>query len=67
MAGEALARREPEGRDCSALAGEGGEGLRFVRTDRRFVVYAEIGDEVVTLDVVHGRADLPRRLKALRG
>lgn len=43
-----------------------GRGLRFIRAGRHFVVYAEIGEEVVVLDVIHGRADLPRRLKALR-
>ena len=43
------------------------DGLRFIRAGRHFVVYIEIGEEMVVLDVVHGRADLPRRLKALRG
>jgi plasmid stabilization system protein ParE len=64
---EALARGEIEGQDCSILAGEGAEGLRFVRAGRHYVVYVEIADEVVVLDLVHGRADLPRHLKALRG
>jgi plasmid stabilization system protein ParE len=62
---EALARGDIPGQDCSALAGEGAEGLRFIRAGRHFVVYVEIGDEVVVLDVVHGRTDLPRRLNAL--
>jgi plasmid stabilization system protein ParE len=43
-----------------------GSGLRSIRAGRHFVVYTEIGEEVVVLDVIHGRADLPRRLKALR-
>ena len=63
----ALARGELAGQDCSALAGQGAEGLRFIRAGRHFVVYVEIGDEIVVVDVVHGRADLPRRLGALRG
>jgi toxin ParE1/3/4 len=62
---EALGRGELVGQDCSVLAGEG-RGLRFIRAGRHFVVYTEIGDEVVVLDVIHGRADLPRRLRALR-
>ena len=64
---DALARGDLPGQDCSGLAGEGAEGLRFIRAGRHFVVYVEIGEEVIVLDVVHGRADLPRRLRALRG
>jgi plasmid stabilization system protein ParE len=63
---EALARGDIAGQDCSVLAGESG-GLRFIRAGRHFVVYTEIGVELVVLDVIHGRADLPRRLNALRG
>jgi plasmid stabilization system protein ParE len=63
---EALARGDLPGQDCSALAEAGAEGLRFIRAGRHFVVYVEIGEEVVVLDVVHGRADLPHRLRALR-
>jgi toxin ParE1/3/4 len=62
---DALARGEIEGQDCSVLAGQGADGLRFIRGGRHFLVYSEIGDEVVVLDVIHGRADLPHRLKAL--
>jgi plasmid stabilization system protein ParE len=61
---EALARGDLTGQDCSVLAGEGSE-LRFIRAGRHFVVYTVLGEEVVVLDVIHGRADLPRRLKAL--
>lgn len=46
------------------LAGEG-KGLRFIRAGRHSVVCIELGEEVVVLEVIHGRADLPRRLKAL--
>jgi plasmid stabilization system protein ParE len=63
---EALARGDLAGQDCSVLAGEG-RGLRFIRAGRHFVVYTVLGEEVVVLDVIHGRADLPRRLKALHG
>jgi plasmid stabilization system protein ParE len=63
---EALARGDLAGQDCSVLAGEG-RGLRFIRAGQHFVVYTELGEEVVVLDVIHGRADLPRRLRALRG
>lgn len=62
---EALARGDLAGQDCSMLAGTGAEGLRFIRVGSHFVVYIEVGDKVVVIDVIHGRADLPRRLKAL--
>lgn len=62
---EALARHELTGQDCARLVGEGAEGLRFIRAGRHFVVYLEMEDEVVIVDVIHGRADLPQRLKAL--
>jgi toxin ParE1/3/4 len=63
---EALARGDLAGQDCSVLAGPGADGLRFIRAGRHFVIYVEIGAEIVVLDVIRGRADLPRRLKALR-
>lgn len=62
---EALARGDLNGQDCAALA-DGVAGLSFIRAGRHFVVYLEIGDELVVVDVIHGRADLPRRLRALR-
>lgn len=63
---EALGQGVLQGRDCSILAGEAVAGLRFIRAGQHFVVYVEIGDELVVVDVIHGRADLPRRLKALQ-
>ncbi len=64
---DALARGDLAGRDCSALAGSAGSGLSFIRAGRHFVVYVEIGAEIVIVDVIHGRTDLPRRLRALVG
>lgn len=63
---EALGQGVLAGRDCSALAGEAVAGLRFIRAGRHFVIYVELGDELVVVDVIHGRADLPRRLKTLQ-
>lgn len=60
-----LARDDITGQDCSALA-EAGEGLRFIRAGRHFVIYVEFAAEIVVIDVVHGRVDLPRHLQALR-
>jgi plasmid stabilization system protein ParE len=62
---EALARGDLAGQDCAALA-EDGAGLRFIRAGRHFIVYVDIEDTLVVLDVVHGRADLPSRLRGYR-
>jgi plasmid stabilization system protein ParE len=51
--------------DCSVLV-DGATGLRFTRAGRHFVIFIEIDFEVVILDFVHGRTDLPSRLAALR-
>jgi plasmid stabilization system protein ParE len=48
-------------RDCSALAPEG-RGLRYVRAGEHFLVYAELEDAVVIVEVLHSRSDLPARL-----
>lgn len=63
---DALARGDLPGQDCALLAGQGAEGLRFIRAGRHFVVYAELAGEIVVLDEIHGRADLPQRLRALQ-
>ena len=65
---EAIAAREIPGQDCAILA----EGLRpgemcFARAGQHFVVYLDQPDEVVILDFLHGRVDLPRHLAALSG
>jgi plasmid stabilization system protein ParE len=53
--------------DCRLLAeGQGARDLRFARAGGHFVVFTRIGREVVILDFIHARADLPRRLEALR-
>lgn len=63
---DALARNDLPGQDCSVLAGEMAGALRFIRAGSHFAIYAEIDDEIVVIDLVHGRADLPSRLRALR-
>ncbi|MDF0602593.1 type II toxin-antitoxin system RelE/ParE family toxin [Psychromarinibacter sp. C21-152] len=54
------------GRDCSLLVGgAGASDLRYVRAGMHFVVYLERESDVVVIDVLHARSDLPRRLAAL--
>ena len=41
------------------------EDLRFTRAGQHFVVFVEDADQVIIVDFLHGRSDLPRRLAAL--
>ena len=41
------------------------EDLRFARAGQHFVIFVEDADQVIIVDFLHGRSDLPRRLAAL--
>lgn len=41
------------------------ENLRFTRLGQHFVVFVENAEQVIVIDFLHGRSDLPRRLAAL--
>lgn len=41
------------------------EDLRFTRAGQHFVVFVEDAEQVIIVDFLHGRSDLPRRLAAL--
>jgi len=41
------------------------EDLRFARAAQHFVVFIEDADQVIIIDFLHGRSDLPRRLANL--
>jgi hypothetical protein len=38
------------------------DDLRFTRAGQRFVVFVEDAGQVIIVDFLHGRSDLPRRL-----
>jgi plasmid stabilization system protein ParE len=40
------------------------EDLRFVRAGQHFVVFIEDAEQVIIVDFLHSRSDLPRRLAA---
>lgn len=42
------------------------EDLRFARAGQHFVVFVEDAEEVIIVDFLHSRCDLPRRLTNLR-
>lgn len=62
----ALARGEVATRSCSVLV-DGAEDLRFCRAGEHFLVFLEREAEVVVVDVLHARSDLPRHVAALAG
>jgi len=41
------------------------EDLRFARTGQHFVIFVEDAEQVIIIDLLHGRSDLPRRLAAI--
>ena len=43
------------------------EDLRFARAGQHFVIFVEDTDQVIIVDFLHARSDLPRRLAALTG
>lgn len=57
--------------DCRRLIDQNlPEDLRFARAGQHFVIFVEDAEQVIIIDFLHGRADLPRRLAtlpALRG
>jgi len=41
------------------------EDLRFARAGQHFVIFVEDADQVIIVDFLHARSDMPRRLAAL--
>lgn len=41
------------------------EDLRVARAGQHFVIFVEDPQQVIIIDFLHSRSDLPRRLKAL--
>ena len=52
--------------DCRRIiAPDLAEDLRFARAGQHFVIFVEDAEQVIIVDFLHGRSDLPRRLAAL--
>ena len=62
----AIAAGEAPSQDCRRLIDPAlPEDLRFTRAGQHFIVFVEMPDLVIVVDVLHSRSDLPRRLAAL--
>lgn len=55
---------EAHSRSCAVLVDDA-DDLRFVRAGEHFLVFVDWPDEVVIVDILHSRSDLPRHLVAL--
>lgn len=55
-----------QSQDCRRLiASDLSEDLRFTRAGQHFVVFVEDPEQVIIVDFLHNRSDLPSRLAAL--
>jgi len=55
-------------RDCRSLIDPHlPEDLRFTRCGQHFIVFAEHPSQVIIIDFLHARSDLPAKLAALAG
>ena len=52
--------------DCRRLiAPDLPEALRFARAGQHFIVFLDTPDQVIIVDILHSRSDLPRRIADL--
>lgn len=63
---EGLAAGTVQSFDCRRLiAPELPEDLRFARAGQHFIVFLDTPDQVIIVDILHSRSDLPRRIADL--
>jgi toxin ParE1/3/4 len=61
-----IAAGTAQSQDCRQLiAPDLSEDLRFARAGHHFIVFVEHPEQVIIVDFLHTRSDLPRRLAAL--
>ena len=61
---EAILNGQAHSRSCAILVDDA-EDLRFVRAGGHFLVFLDRPDEVIIVDILHSRSDLPRHVAAL--
>ena len=61
---EAILSGQAHSRSCSILVDDAAD-LRFARAGEHFVVFLDRPDEVIIVDFLHSRSDLPRHVAAL--
>lgn len=63
---EAIVGGKAHSRSCSILV-DGAADLRYLRAGEHFLVFLERPEDVIIVDIVHSRSDLPRHIAALAG
>ena len=61
---EAIASGQAHSRSCSILVDDAAD-LRYLRAGEHFLVFLDRSDEVIIVDILHSRSDLPRHIAAL--
>lgn len=61
---EGILSGQAHSRSCAVLVDDA-DDLRFVRAGEHFLVFLDKPDEIIIVDILHSRSDLPRHLAAL--
>ena len=61
---EAIVEGQAHSRSWSNLF-DGAEDMRYLRAGEPFLVFLDRPDEVIIVDILHSRSDLPRHVAAL--
>jgi plasmid stabilization system protein ParE len=61
---QAILDGQAHSRSCAVLIDEAAD-LRFARAGEHFLVFLDQPDEVIIVDILHSRSDLPRHVAAL--
>ena len=61
---QAILNGQAHSRSCAVLVDEAAD-LRFARAGEHFLVFLYQPDEVIIVDILHSRSDLPRHIASL--
>lgn len=61
---EAILSGSAHSRSCAALVDDAAD-LRYVRAGEHFLVFLDGPEEVIIVEILHSRSDLPRHIAAL--
>ena len=61
---QAILRGQAHSRSCAVLVDDAAD-LRFARAGEHFLVFLDRPNEVIIIDILHSRSDLPRHVAAL--
>ena len=62
---DAIVNGQAHSRSCSILIDDA-EDLRYSRAGEHFLVFLDRPEEVIIVDILHSRSDLPRHIAALK-